>query len=205
MPKLHDVTVVRRTASSPHDDLLRRLSLAFDVIGPQNERQRYIIALLAVGDYLLAHGTDGKHAAKLGELASALSDLDAGTVRSLLQHAPVDNRRTSPSNIWRRRAFVALGIKALTTSGLSRDEAADEAKRAVKAICDLVGNNTKPQRAALSWNDELAKGRVKNFEAVHIFEIGCGLIGKTIQLAAHDPSALKRLSVVWFRLADLAT
>jgi hypothetical protein len=204
IPKLHNVTVIRRKriALSTHDDLLRKLSLAFDSIGPQNERHGYIVALLAVGDYLMAHGANSRHVVKLGELASALSDLDVGTVRSLLQPAPVDNRPTGPSNIWRRRAFVALGIEALITGGALRNEAADVAERTVKSIHDLAGN-TKPRNAALSWNDELAKGRIKNLEAVHIFQVGCETIGKTMAGAAHDPSALKRLSATWFYLADL--
>ena len=183
----HDVTVVRKPGRIA---IRRQLEHAFDEIGPQNERRGYVAALGGISEYLISAGVDYRHACKLVDLASALSDLDDGIVRPLLRPAHVNNRRLTPSNIWRRRALVALGIEALLKSGLSRDEAAGEAERNVKTICHLVAHRTKPtkpSKAALSWNDELGKGRIKSFDAVHLYKHGARLIGKAMARSAHEP------------------
>jgi len=179
-------------------DLSRALSIAFD---HENERHGYINALLIICE-VLRDGTP-EHAFKLAKLASALLDLDTGAVHPLLRPADIENRPPLDSGMWRRRTYVALGILSLTTYGLSRDEAASEAERAVKTLHVLAGD-TKPRNAALSWHDELAKGRNKNFEAAHTFRVGRDLIGKAMAYAARDSAALKRLAAKWFYLADLA-
>ena len=195
----------RGELGAAYRDLVRSLAQAFDEIGPtQSQRDGYIVSLFAVTDFLLANGVDAEHVYKFAELASALSDLDVGTVVPLLQPAFVANRKSAPSYLWRRRAFVALGVKTLTTSGLSRDEAVRRATASVKTIGELSGS-TEPRKAVLSWNDEFSKKRIKNFEAARVFGVGCRVIGQALAASAHDPQVLQRASAFWFRLADLAT
>jgi hypothetical protein len=132
------------------------------------ERDRYISALAAIAEFLSACGTNdlGKW---IGELGSALSDLNTGTVRSFLQPAKIHSKSADPSHLWRGRAIVAAAVDLLVQSGLTRELTAKKIEKEFSGLTALVNPKKKLGASALSWRDELAKGRVSNVEAIRLY------------------------------------
>jgi hypothetical protein len=84
-----------------------------------NERERYAAALIVLGNYFSSLSVK-PIAARFFELGSAIADLNNGIVPPLLRPVRADNRRAAPSQLWRARAHVALGLEALLRSGLNQ-------------------------------------------------------------------------------------
>jgi hypothetical protein len=168
-------------------DLIVMMGRAHKDLRSSNERKAYAAALIAFTQFGKANGWNAAILVWLAELASALTDLDDGIVAPLLE--PALKSKSFSSNTWRRFALVALGMKALTMSGVKRNEAADRALRTVKMIRGA------PRKTILSRYDDFQRGRIKNKEAVRVFTKDA-LRGK----ARSNPDRLARL---YFALADL--
>src|SRR5436309_9438264 len=122
--------------------LHRTVSKAFDQRpdyprNPLNERERYAAALIGIAQYFTSV-TGRPLGERFFELASAIADLNAGTVHPLLRPVRADNRRADPSQLWRTRARVALGLEALLRSGLTRNDAAAKIARQYSSIANLA-------------------------------------------------------------------
>lgn len=138
----------------------------------EQERKCYELALLGVAHFIKDMTGNKEHATKLVELASALSDLGAGTVRPLLLPVQTKTRPPDGSDIWRVRANVALAIVALVHAGEPRKVAADWAARKFPDLKKLA-NETRRTRglsdSIVCWYDSFRRGKVKNVEAANIF------------------------------------
>jgi len=202
--RLHDVTIVRRAPMS-------RLAAKLERVTKEPKGRRYyIVALAALADVLQARwqkevaapGGDKRLASaleelcpRLIELASALSDLDAGIVAPLFKPGdkPGDRVKGFTSGEWRRRAFVALGVRALVKSRVARKTAAKIAERAMSPSRALFAKGATAQ-SILSWYDDFRDGEIKNREAVYVFRRGCSQQDRG---ELSDPD-------FWFRAAALA-
>jgi hypothetical protein len=182
------------------EKLHRNVARAFDQEpdyprNPTNERERYAAALVVVAQYFSSL-SEKPTAARFFELASAIADLNNGTVHPLLQQVPPDNRPADPSQLWRARARVALGLEALLRSGLNRSEAAAKIATQYSSIANLAGvkaKDSKLQTTVFGWRRELKAGRVKNFEASELFAEG---IKRIDQLAS--PEAYRKFAIRQF-------
>jgi hypothetical protein len=172
-------------------DLIVRLGRARTDLRSSNERKAYAAALIAFAEFGRANGWNAATQAWLCELASALTDLDFGIVPPVLK--PPLKSKSFSSKTWRGHALVALGMKVLTMSGIGRDEAADRALRTVKMI-----RGTK-KKTVLSRYDDFQRRKIKNKEAVHIFELGLTKLKGKTPSAANLEEAAKR----YFAWADL--
>jgi hypothetical protein len=172
-------------------DLARRLGKAHKTVRTSDERTAYMIALLAIAEFLKENGWNAAVTFWLCELGSALTDLNDGIVRPLLE--PQGPRSKSyPSNVWRDFALVSLGIKALMTGGATREHAAHRALREVKK---LQGTSIE---TILSRFDGFQFNRIKNREAARLFSVHLSSLMK-----AQTKVELEKLSSAYFSLADL--
>src|SRR5262245_33581612 len=141
---------------------------------PFYERERYAAALMAIGGYFTS--LEGRPIGqRFFELGSAMADLNSGIVHPLLRPARADNRPADPSQLWRARAHVALGLEALLRSGLNRLDAAAKVPRQYSSIASLAGPKAKDstlETTLFGWRREFKAGRVKNFEASELFAEG---------------------------------
>jgi hypothetical protein len=149
----------------------------------ESERERYAAALVVVALFV-----GGRIGSRFSELASAIADLNTGTVHPLLAGVRVHNRRADTSQMWRARARVALGLEALLRSGLSRTEAAAKVATEFPSIARLAGpraKNSTLRTIVFGWRKELKAGRVKNFEAGELFSEGIKEIDRLATLKGH--------------------
>jgi hypothetical protein len=158
-----------------HRDIARAFEQEPDYpLDAMNERERYAAALIVLATYFSSLSVK-PIASRFFELASAIADLNNGTVHSLLRPVRADNRRADPSQLWRARARVALGLEALLRSGLNRNAAAAKIASQYSSIANLAGakaKDSKLQTTVFGWRRELKAGRVKNFEASELFAEG---------------------------------
>jgi len=163
--------------------LVEKLGKAFAVEAQGAERHRYVIALLAVAEFLrdvrLPSGTfvdqlgRGVYADKFASLAAALNDLGDGIVRPVLLAEKVKNRIPDSTDVWLGRAFVAISLEALFKAGKKRAEAATYIEKKYPALNALTSKKAKCfQTAALSWYSVFTARRVKNTTAKKVFEVG---------------------------------
>ncbi len=138
-----------------------------------NERERYGPALVVVAQFFSGLG-DRRIGDRFFELASAITDLNTGTVRPLLQPARADNRRADTSQVWRARARAVLALEALVRSGIARKAAAARLARNANAA-KLGGAKAKTsnlETTILGWRKGLSEGRIKNFEGRELLLAG---------------------------------
>jgi len=150
-----------------------------------NERERYGPALVVVAQFFSGLG-DRRIGDRFFELASAITDLNAGTLHPLLHPARADNRRADTSRLWRARARTVLALEALVRSGLDRKAAAAQLARSANAA-KLAGAKSKTsslQTTILGWRKGLLERRVKNFEGRELLLAGRE---KIRDLPKHDP------------------
>jgi hypothetical protein len=168
--------------------LERKLSQAFFqetdyATTPENERERYAAALVVVAQFV-----GGRIGNRFFELASAIADLNTGTVHPLLAGVRVHNRRADTSQMWRARVRVAVGLEALLRSGLSRNAAAAKVATEFPSIARLAGpraKNSTLRTIVFGWRKELKAARVKNFEASELFLEGIKKIDRLATLKDH--------------------
>src|SRR5262249_4196873 len=141
---------------------------------PVNERERYAAALSVIAQYFSSI-VGQQFGDRFFELASAIADLNLGTVRSLLRPVRAESRAPDPSHFWRARARVALALEALLRSGLSRYDAFAKIRGHHSSIANLPGlkaKHSKLQTTIFGWRSEFKAKRVRNFEASELFSEG---------------------------------
>jgi hypothetical protein len=180
-----------------HRSVARAFDQEPDYLGnPTNERERYAAALVVVAQYFSS--VAGRPIAdRFFELASAIADLNKGTVHPLLQQVRPDNRPADPSQLWRARARVALGLEALLRSGLNRSDAAAKITSEYSSIANLAGvkaKDSKLQTIVFGWRRELKAGRVKNFEAIELFAEGIKRIDRLASPQEHRKFAIRQFA-----------
>jgi hypothetical protein len=183
------------------EKLHRNVARAFDQEphyprNPVNERERYAAALNSIAQYFssVAGRPIGN---RFFELASAIADLNSGTVHSLLLPIRADNRPADPSQLWRARTRVALGLEALLRSGLNRNDAAAKIASEYSSIAKLSGpkaKDSKLQIIVFGWRRELKAGRVKNFEARELFAEGIKRIDQLASPQEHRKFAIRQFA-----------
>jgi hypothetical protein len=187
-PRRHFV-IVRKRRVVDFLELARLIGAAHKDVRPKNERAAYKLALVAVSEFLKQKGWNPAICLWLAELGSALTDLDHGIVRPLLQ---AKNTKSLPSSEWRLFAMVSLGMRALTLTDVSREDAADQAFRSVKAIRGIRGG----KKTIIRRYDEFRKGRVKNREGAWLYN------NYAARLEKIDPAILGEMATEYFKLAD---
>jgi hypothetical protein len=163
---------------------------------PMNERERYAAALIVVAQYFSSVG-EKQIANRFFELSSAIADLNNGTVHPILRPMRADNRRADPSQLWRARARVALGLEALLRSGLNRSDATAKIASQCSSIANLAGVKAKDSRLEITvfgWRRELKAGRVKNFEASELFSEGIKRIDLLASQQAYRKFAIRQFT-----------
>jgi hypothetical protein len=164
-----------------------------------NERERYGPALVVVAQFFSGLG-DRRIGDRFFELASAITDLNTGTLHPLLHPARADNRRADTSQLWRARARAVLALEALVRSGIARKAATAKLARTVNAA-KLAGAKAKTsnlQTTILGWRKGLLEGRVKNFEGRELLLAGRD---KIRDLPKNDP---RLVEFAEHQLAELA-
>jgi hypothetical protein len=157
--------------------LLNQLALAFGTQQPATskldratyDRARYVHALKGFSDFVTAIGSP-QYQRPLFLLAQALDDLNHGAVHPLLR--PVETggtKRHNVTSIWCARADIAVGVFALTRTGMTRKDAAEKAAREFPEISQLSGvkrlTPASTARKIISWCEDFAKGessKIKN-------------------------------------------
>jgi hypothetical protein len=161
---------------------------------PENERERLAAGLVFVAQFVAAE-IDRDIANKyFFELSSALTDLNDGTVRPLLEHSSLRTRADS-SDKWRARARIAVALDALMRSGLRQTDAANEIADKNRGLHTLAGKTAAISFSTtiIGWREEFIRKRVKNFEAAVLFEEGIRRIDEMYE--AGDFDGLKALAV----------
>lgn len=185
--------------------LVKRVSIFNDEpscpLAPCDERERYASVLISVAQFFttLAGRPVGD---RFFELASALADLNTGTVAPLLSPVPPGNRPADPSRLWRARARAAVGLEALIRTGLHHTDAAAEIARTFPDLGKLAGAKARSSKLAttlLGWRKEFTAGRVKNFEANQLFSEGIRrLAGLTTPQSHRDFASCQLTEAVTF-------
>jgi hypothetical protein len=152
-------------------EMVAGLDRAKNVEGGSNSstRDRYIEALL-----IFAHFLDGCDRGDLADwlmrLASELADLDSGAVSETLKPNPDANNRPDSSECWRARASVAVGVEILFRGGMKLADIERKIEREFPELVALTRKGYKLGASALSWRNELRQRRIKNQDAVGIWD-----------------------------------
>jgi hypothetical protein len=186
-PKLYNVTVRYKGLRA----LAIRIARAHKDVRKVSEVSAYAMAVDAMADFLAENECNAAIVLWLKGLVIALSDLDRGITAPVLRPAKAANK-SLPTTEWRRFAAIAAGMRALTISGVSRDEAANHALRSVRSIRKTT------KKVVLSRYDEFQKqGRVKNKAAAKAYANSCKL------LDGQPPEKLREIAAQLFTIADL--
>ena len=181
-----------------HDKLLRlqgELDAAFMPQLTGEDRHRYVQALTAIANFLDGISPIDRHSIKLIELASALSDLDQGTIAPFLRAQHIENRAPDSTQKWIGQAHVAISLEALVLTGQTRPSAANHIETDYPSIFSLATRKAKNLRTViLGWHREFEHGRVKNDLAKRLFDVG--------HWHLKEYAALPEYSAVFF--ADIA-
>ena len=158
-----------------------RIKIAFDndrMEPKEDRRERCATALIVVADFVTrVVGHDyGDH---FFEMASAITDLNDGTVADLLRPKVTGARPRDSSKLWRARAYVAVALQALIFGGQKPLDAARKLLHEFPEIAKLASRNSRSRdvkTTILEWRKGFNAGRVKNFEARALYDAGRKLI-----------------------------
>jgi hypothetical protein len=187
--------------------LLSELERASSAVpaSPKNERERYILILVALSKFVRKVGGTLEQSRHICELAQLLDDLDRGIVGSALEPTRFGKGRTGDSSlVWEARGRVAMGLDALIRLGKSRQDAAKSALRDFPGIRRLMTAKSKNSVAGmLSWHDEFlrskaGKGRSKNSYLANTFDIGAEFLEQCVG----SPVLLRRFAQIHFERAS---
>jgi hypothetical protein len=187
MAKRYDVTV-RRYAGLYK--LAVRVARAHGEVRIDSELRAYAIAVDAMADFLHENRAKPVIVLWLKGLVNALADFDRGVVPPLLRPVKAGDKSLS-TNEWRRFAAISAGMTALRMCRVSRDDAASQALRAVKAIQNFE------KSVVLSRYEEFRKERVKNKAATADYVRSCRI------LEGQPPDKLRQIARLLFIIADL--
>jgi hypothetical protein len=147
----------------------------------ESDRTRYAAALMVIAGFL-ARIAGEKYGSRFFELGSAIADLNDGALHPLLA-PPTQKGRPSPSQTWRGRANAVLAIQALAKCKVKPSDAATEILREFPKIANLASARTRRsvhassvEKIILEWRKRFSAGRIRNDEAVELFEVGRKLI-----------------------------
>jgi hypothetical protein len=183
----------QKISELPGDELLAELLRVYKEVRPtEGDRAAYIQALMMINGCLLEGTEEGMW---FLELADALSELEAGIVWPVLQPAKINHRKVPALYIRYRRACVAVGVKALIRSGMSRENAAKEALLKVKTIRGT------DHKTVLSWMDEFGKKRNATKPRAEYYT-EYDIVSDSGVAECRDPALLRRKAERYFRLAD---
>jgi hypothetical protein len=180
------------------------------------ERDQFGLAIRVIALFVKLCG-DEEVGAWLDGLASDIGNLGYGAPSRLFGRNPDFANRADPSQIWRRRAYVAVGVDMLMAAGVARNEITEtlneaKFKKEFPGLQELVrarpGLDDKEKtlrsgtlgKSALWWRDELKKERCLNHEAKAIWDALHEII-KRDQPISDATSAWKRAGVQ-FRQAE---
>jgi hypothetical protein len=156
-------------------ELIAGLREAFDYTGepdkePAETRARFSIALKKIGLFLEDVPTIHDFAKEFLTLATALDDLNQGTVHPLLQPSKVTNRPPDSTEIWMARAKTALAVEILLRTGMTRTQVIDAIDKFFPAIIRFAKRGGKAGRAAMLWHTMFLGRKVKNRIAQKVFD-----------------------------------
>jgi hypothetical protein len=172
---------------------------------PENERNRYIYILVALGKFVRKAGGTLEQARHIAQLARLLRDLDDGIVGPALEPTRFGKGRTGDSSLVREaRGAVAMGLEALIRLGEARQDAAKAALHDFPGISRLMTAKSKNSVAGmLSWHDEFlrwkaGKGRSKNSHLANTFGIGAEFLEQCVG----SPVLLRHFAHIYFDRAS---
>src|SRR5262245_28145598 len=158
-----------------------------------NQKDRLILGLMDVAQFLKRVGFDGAVYEPFATLAAAMADTSRGVTHPLLA-TEVHNRPPDRSDECRLRAQVALAVECLVRAGKSRPEVG----RIVVKHSDLnriTRQGAKLETSCLSWYDDLREGKNVNDVAVGVWEQACRQFFTPAAAEARTPKE-------WVSLAD---
>ena len=185
-PKLYNVTVRHKGLRA----LAIRIARAHRDVRKVSEVSAYAMAVDAMADFLAENDCNAVIVFWLKGLVTALSDLGRGITPPVLRPAKAANK-SLPTAEWRRFAAISAGMRALTISGASREEAADQALRSVKSIRKTT------KKVVISRYDEFQKGRAGNRAAAKNYASSCKVLN------GQPPEKLREIARQLFAIADL--
>ena len=189
-------------------DLVNDLRIAFDQepqLPPsvENRRERLSAGIRVVAKFVGALvGLGPKYADPFDELASVLTDLNAGVRPELVVPANYMTRRPDPSQVWRARAHVvrrsALPSKRSLLLGGGHPMCSRKLRQNIPASGTWPGPRPGRLHGTLSgWRKEFRQNRVQNSEASDLFAIG----GELIESRKGDRAALREIARLCLRRA----
>jgi hypothetical protein len=123
----------------------------------------------------------------LEHLANGLDDLNFNVVIDMLKRSPKPGKPKKPKSIWRRRAFMALAVEALTRdnpfliergfrpTAMSIEDAYEHVTRTYLGGGDRVAKADLTKNLK-TWRHELANERVNEPDAAKVFKDGLALL-----------------------------
>ena len=166
-------------------------------------RFQQIFFITAVGQFINAVGRNDL-AREFQEIASTLSDLDRGIVRTSVekQRARAGGPKPQPSNIWRARAYVAAAVDTMMRAKLPMKVIKDRIDTHAM-LYPLIDKKRKKHTKRLSlgdaaegWREQFNCGEVENFEAVGTYA-NC----QAMAAAVSDPDATLKLAESFLQVA----
>jgi hypothetical protein len=138
--------------------LSEKLNVAFNDAAA-TERERYVRALSAVGEFLIGFNGNDNYALQFGKLAWALRDLNRKAVAPFLKYDIRPGRPSDTEEIWQARMLVVLGVEALLLTGKSIDDVLSEIKMKHRKLYYLVTlNNIDFDSSVREWRSKFING-----------------------------------------------
>jgi hypothetical protein len=135
-----------------------KLKVAFDG-GAASERERYVRALSAVGEFLIGFNGNDNYALQFGKLAWALRDLDRKAIAPFLKYEIGPGRPPDTEEIWQARMLVVLGVEALLLTGKNINDVLSEIKMKHRKLFYLLTlNNTDFDSSVKEWRSKFLNG-----------------------------------------------
>ncbi|UZF92189.1 hypothetical protein [Bosea sp. NBC_00550] len=160
------------------------LQAAFDAqvgeIAPR-DRSRFIIAQMAIANYLQGENLPARLCREIAELAYALDDLDNGLTPPLLKEATVretGGNKTDVGEIWRARAYIAVAAGALIAAGFGKGTTYKRIAKQISSVAHHLTDGTNIPRVIERWVAVFAEGRCPNEPAQVCFQTGQNLIAR---------------------------
>jgi hypothetical protein len=138
-------------------------------LGAFAERSAYVSALYSVGLFLQQVPTIHDYASKFMTLASALDDLDQGTVHSILKPTKIDSRPPDPTDVWIRRAMAAFAVEILLRCGMTSIQVKKLVDKDFGGLVAVARRSSSAGRTVITWRNTFVRGKVKNRIAQQVF------------------------------------
>jgi hypothetical protein len=185
-------------------ELIHDLMRAFDqTAGPDPDpsytRARYITALQSVARFLDRVPTLQDFAHEFVKLASALDDLNQGTVHPILRPSNVASRPPDSTETWMARAKVAFTVEILLRSKMTETEVKDLIDEDFPTIIGFAKRSRSAGQASITWRNMFVRRRVKNRIAAEVFKQKLAEIDAKI--VSLSPAAMRSVAIQMLREA----